>query len=107
MISYLIQFSLSPAGWSEVLENPAAYRGDMLRGIVERFGGRIRDMWLTSGDCDCLVVLDLPDTVSAAAISIGYSATGRFKNIRVATLLTLEEGQKAILKATGPAAAGE
>lgn len=107
MVLYMMQFRLTTAGWTAMLENPTAYRGHVLRGAVERLGGSVKDIWLMVGEHDGVVICELPDAVNAAAISIAYSASGMIKDIRTSTLLTFDEAQQAVLKAAGRKSAGE
>ncbi len=52
MASYMMQFGLTSETWSKIMSDPEAYRGDNLRCVVEGLGGRVKDMWFTSGGHD-------------------------------------------------------
>ena len=101
MAWYMMQFSLASETWSKMISDAEAYRGDIVRRVVERFGGRVKDMWYTSGGYDGFLICELPDRETAAAISIAYSATGMCTNIQTLMLLTVDEAQQAVLKACG------
>ena len=55
--------------------------------------------WLSFGDYDVVSIIDLPDNVSAAALSIAASASGAIKSIKTTPLMTTEEGVRAMEKA--------
>jgi uncharacterized protein with GYD domain len=55
--------------------------------------------WLMFGEYDLLVICELPDTVSAAALSMAISAGGAVKAIKIVPLMTFEDGLKAMGKA--------
>lgn len=101
MTWYMMQFSLASETWSKMLSEPEAYRGDNLRCVVERLGGRVKDIWFTSGAHDGFLICELPDHKAAAAVSIAFSATGMCKDIQTLMLLTVEEAQQTLLTASG------
>jgi uncharacterized protein with GYD domain len=70
---------------------------------VEKLGGKVNAGWLTFGDFDTALVIEMPDNVSAAAFGIAIASGGACKNVKTTPLLSTEEGIAAITKA---AAAG-
>jgi uncharacterized protein with GYD domain len=62
-------------------------------------GGKIECAYLAFGEYDVVVVLDMPDNVSAAAFSIAASAGGAVKAAKTTALMTMEEGIEAMRKA--------
>ncbi len=101
MAWYMIQFSRTSDAWSKMISEPEDFSGDVVSRVVKRFGGRIKDIWYTSGGYDGFLICELPDRETAAAISIAYSATGMCKDIRTLMLLTVDQAQQAVLKASG------
>jgi uncharacterized protein with GYD domain len=66
---------------------------------VEELGGKVLDGWLSFGDYDTVVVIEMPDNTSAAAFAMAISAGGACKNIKTTALLSREEGLEAAQKA--------
>ena len=101
MAWYMMQFSLASKTWSKMISDPEAYSGDNLRCVVERLGGRVKDIWYTSGGYDGFLICELPDRKAAAAVSIAFSATGMCKDIQTLMLLTVDEARQVLLTASG------
>ncbi len=99
MAFYLLQTAYTPQGWAAMLRHPHD-RLEAVRPAVQRLGGRIVDGWLTFGDYDVLLICELPDNTSAAALSMAVSAGGAVKATRTTPLLSFEEGIEALRKAT-------
>jgi uncharacterized protein with GYD domain len=99
MAFYMIQSAYTPQGWAALVKNPHD-RLEAVRPSVERLGGRIVSGWMMFGEYDLMLILDMPDNASAAALSIAAAAGGALRNIRTWPLLTLEEGVAAMQKAS-------
>lgn len=95
---YALQASYSPLGWAALLNAPEN-RLEAVRPVVERLGGRIVDGWFGFGDYDLLIICELPDAVSAAALSMAVSAGGAVKAAKTTPLLSFDEGLQAQRKA--------
>lgn len=54
---------------------------------------------MTFGDYDSMAILEMPENVTAASLSMALLASGVFKAIKTTPLLTWEEGVKAMKKA--------
>jgi uncharacterized protein with GYD domain len=63
-----------------------------IRSVVQRLGGTVVSGWLAFGDYDALVICDLPDNESAAALSMAVSAGGAVQSVRMTPLLPFEQG---------------
>jgi len=95
---YLLQVAYTPDAWAAQLKNPQN-RVEAIRPAVDRLGGKIECAYLAFGEYDVVVVLDMPDNVSAAAFSIAASAGGAVKAAKTTALMTMEEGIEAMRKA--------
>jgi uncharacterized protein with GYD domain len=100
MAFYALQTSYTPLGWAALLRAPEN-RLDAVRPVVERLGGRIVDGWFSLGEHDLLVICEMPDNVTAAALSIAVSAGGAVKAAHTTALLSFDEGLEALRKAKG------
>ena len=98
MAYYMIQSAYTPQGWAALVKNPHD-RLEAVRPAVERLGGKILSGWMMFGDYDLVLILDMPDNASAAALSIAAAAGGALRDIRTTPLLSLEEGIAAMQKA--------
>jgi len=100
MARYLFQASYTSEAWEAQVSNPQN-RIDVIRPVIERLGGRLETAYLSFGDYDVVVIVEMPDAISAAAFSLATSAGGALKAIKTTPLLTIEEGIEAMKKAAG------
>jgi uncharacterized protein with GYD domain len=98
MVYYSLQTAYTPLGWAALMNDPQD-RLKAVKPVVERLGGSIVHGWFTFGDYDLLLICEMPDDVSAAALSIAISAGGAVKAARTTPLMTFEKGLDALRKA--------
>ena len=98
MPHYLQQVAYSREGWEAVVANPQN-RFDAVRPAIEKLGGKIESAWFSFGDYDIVVILDLPDNVSAAAIAMAFAAGGACKSVQTTPLISPDEAVQALKKA--------
>jgi len=95
MPSYLLQVSYTPPALSALIADPQN-RADAVRKPIEILGGRVISSWLSFGEYDLVTVIEMPDSISAAAFALAISAGGSLKAVKTTPLLTLDEGLKAM-----------
>ena len=100
MGKYLVQVSYTPEAWGAMLKSPQN-RVEAVRPAIEKLGGRIEGGWLSFGEYDIIIVAQMPDNASAAGFAIAVSAGGAVKAVKTTPLMSAEEGQEAMRKATG------
>ncbi len=100
MPHYLIRASYTPEGWAALVKNPQNRR-EALRPVIEAAGGRLDAFYYAFGEDDAFVLVELPDNVSAAAISIAVAASGALKSTATTPLMTAEEAVEAMKRAKG------
>ncbi len=100
MARYLFQAAYTPEAWAAQINNPQN-RVEALRPVIERLGGRLESAYYAFGDYDVIFIVEVPDNVSAAALSLAANAGGALKAVRTTPLMTLEEGMEALRKAGG------
>jgi uncharacterized protein with GYD domain len=100
MSHYLIQVAYTPEGWQTLVKNPQN-RVEAVRPAVEKLGGRIENAWYSFGDYDVTLILQMPDNVSAAALSIAFAAGGALKTVKTTPLLSATEALEAMKRAGG------
>ena len=87
---YLIQAAYTPEAWAAMVASPRD-RSTPVRAMVERVGGTLEAFYLTFGEYDVVSIVQLPDDVAAAAVSMAASAGGGLRAIRTTTLLAVPE----------------
>ena len=98
MPSFLVQVSYTSEAVAALLKKPQD-RSEVVGKAVERLGGTIKSAWLTFGDYDTVVLVDMPDNVSAAAFAMAVSAGGSCKAVKTTPLLSVDDGISALKKA--------
>ncbi len=98
MAHYLCQVAYSPEGWAALVKNPQN-RIEAVRPAVEKLGGKIDRSYFAFGEYDIVVLLEMPDNVSAAGIAMAFAAGGACKSVKTTPLLTIEESIEAMKKA--------
>jgi uncharacterized protein with GYD domain len=98
MPHYLSQVSYTPEAWARLVANPQD-RIEAVRGPIEKLGGRIHNAFFAFGEYDVVLITEMPDNVSAAAIAIAFAAGGSVKSEKTTPLMTTAEALEAIKKA--------
>jgi uncharacterized protein with GYD domain len=98
MAHYLIQASYTPESWAALIKNPQD-RNEVVRPAIERLGGRLDQFFLAFGAHDVVGIVEMPDNVSAAALSLAVSSSGAMKSLQTIPLMTMTEGIEAMRKA--------
>jgi len=100
MPHYLLQASYSAEAISGLIKSPED-RSGVIRQLVEGLGGKVESFYQCFGDFDAVLILELPDSVSMAAMSMVAGASGAVSNIKTTVLIPLSEGVEAARKAAG------
>ncbi|MFG2128715.1 GYD domain-containing protein [Streptomyces sp. NPDC048751] len=90
MAKFLIQATYTPEGTKGLLKEGASGRGAAVDQVVSDLGGRVEALYFAFGEDDIVIIVDLPDPVSMAAISLTVKASGAL-HTRATPLLTLDE----------------
>jgi uncharacterized protein with GYD domain len=99
MPHYLLQVAYSRDGWEALVKNPQD-RIEAVRPAIERLGGKIKSAWFAFGDYDVVVISEMPDNVSAAAIAMAVAAGGACKSVNTTPLMSTQEAVEAMKKAS-------
>jgi uncharacterized protein with GYD domain len=97
---FLTQVSYTEQAWQSLVSNPQN-RFEALKPVFEKLGGRIVNAWFAFGDFDVVIVSELPDNVSAAAMAISAAAGGACRSVKTTPLLEVSDGLEALRKAAG------
>ena len=74
MSHYLIQASYSKQGISDLISNPQD-RSAIVKSVIEGLGGTINSFFFACGDYDAVLIAELPDNVTAAALAMAVGNT--------------------------------
>jgi len=97
MPKYLLQGSFTVDGVKGVLKEGGSKRRAVIEQMVRDLGGTLEAFYFAFGESDVFVIIDLPDNVSSAAVSLAVGAGGA---VRASTtvLITPEEMDQAVQK---------
>ena len=98
MTKFLVQASYTRKSWSQLIKEPQN-RLDHMQTVIKNLGGKIESAFLTFGDFDVVGVLDLPDNLTAAALSMALMAGGGIKTVKTTPMITWDEGVTAMRNA--------
>lgn len=98
MSLFLTQVAYTPEAWQAMLNSPQD-RIEAVKPVLKKLGGKIISGYLAFGDYDTIAVVEMPDTVSAAAMAMAFAAGGACKNVKTTPLMTTAEGIDAMKKA--------
>jgi uncharacterized protein with GYD domain len=97
MPKYLINASYTAEGLRGLQKDKASGRQQAVKKAVRALGGRLEAIYYCFGGDDVILIADLPDNTSAAAVSLAAGSTG-LVTIRTTPLLTVEEVDEALDK---------
>ena len=99
MALYMFQVSYTAEAWAALMKAPQD-RTKAVEASIAALGGSIVGFWLSFGDYDVTGVVQMPDSVSAAAFAMAVAAGGACKSVKTTPLLSLPEGIEAMKKAS-------
>jgi uncharacterized protein with GYD domain len=97
MAKYLFQGSYTPEGFQGLMQEGGSQRVEAAKEALGSVGGKLDAFYFSFGKDDFHIIVDLPDHVSATAVSFVGNVSGTF-NIRTTVLLTPEEVDEAVKK---------
>ena len=97
MAKYLIEAIYTAEGLRGLQKDKASGRKQAITKLVESVGGKVEAMYFSTGEHDAILIVDVPDIVSGAALSLSVSASGLVRTKSTA-LLTVEETDRALAK---------
>jgi uncharacterized protein with GYD domain len=94
---FLIKGSYTQAGIQGVLKDGGTGRREAIDALVKSVGGTIEACYWALGDDDIIIIAEVPDNISAAAIAATVGATGA-ASIRTTVLLSAADVDAAVAK---------
>jgi len=98
MAKFLVEARYTAEGAKGLAREGGTGRRAAAAKAVEGLGGKIEAFYYAFGDVDAYVIFDVPDNVSAAALSIAVGQSGGI-NTKTVVLITPEEMDQAGKKA--------
>jgi len=90
MPKYLVQANYVGEGLKGLLKEGGSSRRTAVEKLFGSVGGKVEAFYYAFGDTDLFVIADVPDNVTAAALSLIVNAAGSV-TAKVTVLLTPEE----------------
>jgi uncharacterized protein with GYD domain len=100
MAAYMVQVAYTAEAWGNLVRSPQN-RLEAVRPVAEKLGGRVENAWIAFGEYDAVLIIQMPDNVSAAAFTMAISAGRAVRACQTTPLLTIEAGMEAMRKAQG------
>ena len=108
MAKYAVFFTLKGETVRAMMDRPSD-RAAVVRELVEERGGRLEAYYWMFGHHDGMVIVDVPDSETVAAISLAVSSTGAFGHVETHELIpadrinpVLERAKQALGSYTPP-----
>jgi uncharacterized protein with GYD domain len=90
MPKYLTVASYTTQGAKGLLKEGGSARRAVVETMMKSIGGKLESFYFAFGEHDTYVISEVPDNITAAAVSLAISASGAV-NSRTIVLLTPEE----------------
>ncbi len=97
MPTFIIFLNWTDQGIRNVKEAP--HRAEAARALLKDMGGEIKDVYITSGDQDIVLIADAPDGDVIAKFALALAAQG---NVRTSTVRAWSESEFAKIVADLP-----
>ena len=98
MALYMFKASYTSQAIKTMVDNPQG-RSGMISKACEAFGGNMIGMYMAFGDDDAIVIAEVPNDVSAAAISAQVASGGACSSVTTTQLLSMSDWVSACEKA--------
>lgn len=100
MPKYLLQGFYTQEGARGIATKGGTERKTAVAKAAKSLGGKLETFYFAFGEPDALAIVDLPDGVSAAALSLAVNSSGTI-HCKTTVLMTVEEMDEASKKAVG------
>ncbi len=105
MPKYMIEASYTAEGAKGIAKEGASSRKKFVDQLIRKSGGTMESFYFGFGDADVYITCDMPDVVSAVAISLAVNASGAV-HLKTVPLFTVEEMDQAAGREVGYRAPG-
>ena len=96
MPKYLIEASYTGEGAKGLVKDGGSKRRQAAEQVIKSAGGKLEAFYFAFGENDAYLILDVPDNLTAAAISLAVAGAGatRMKTIELLTPEEIDEAMK-------------
>lgn len=98
MAYFMFQLSYTASSVKAMVEHPQS-REETGRKAVESLGGKLQAFYFAFGEFDAVMICEMPDNVSAAAVAMAVGARGSLSKFETTVLVTPAESVAAMKKA--------
>jgi uncharacterized protein with GYD domain len=98
MARYLVQANYTQQGIAGLVSSPQD-RSGVLVTLVESIGGKVHSIDYCFGEFDVVIVMEAPDDIAMAGLSMAVGASGAVTNIHTTVLIPTADGFAAAQKA--------
>jgi len=95
MAKYMYRASYTLDGVRGLLKDTASGRRKAVEAAIGALGGKVESFYYCFGEDDVMLIVDLPDNVAAAGLSVTVAASGMVRG-RITPLLTVEEADRSL-----------
>ena len=99
MPNYLVQFSYASRSIKGLVEQPDVDHAEQASAMLASLGGKLLGYWYAFGEFDGVVLMEAPDSSTAAAVAIAIGGTGEVTRLETTVLITMDEARAAVRKA--------
>ena len=99
---YMGRFAYTPEVWAGLVQNPEN-REEKVRAMLEEAGCTLHQLWYAFGDDDGFALIEAPDNITAAGVSVAIASSGAFTHFTTTVLMTQADALKALEKAASVA----
>jgi uncharacterized protein with GYD domain len=97
---FMVQASYTNTAWGKLVQRPEN-RMEGLKPVMEQLGGQVLAWYYTFGDYDLIVLFEVPNNITAAAVAMAIAGSGAVKAFKTTVLMSPDEGFDAMLLAQG------
>lgn len=98
MAKYAIFFTYTSDSWEQLIKNPEFDRSAAVRQLADSMGGTLECIYWMSGAYDGFDIVEVPDSVTAAAVSVTLTSSGAFKQVETHELFSEQQIGQALGK---------
>lgn len=98
MAKYLFEARYTAEGTKGLLREGGSGRRAAVAEMAEGLGGKLESFYFAFGDIDAYAIVDVPDSINAAAVALAVNQSGG-ASVKTVVLMTPEDVDKASKKA--------
>jgi uncharacterized protein with GYD domain len=106
MPKFLVEASYTTDGFKGLAKDKASGRKAAIASATKKLGGKLESIYFCMGEQDVILIVDVPDHISAAALSAAASTAGTART-KTTQLLTVDEMDQALGKTVAYRAPGK